>query len=126
MPLTFNNVDSHLGITLDNCYGLISRYEGDMTTLTIYVAIYANKQAYEQGRSSVSTERILIQVSELAKTNIFAYIYDALLSAQSLTKYELTVIEYPFSMVPTLTDPAVTPDPNDLSAGGSSPNSEES
>lgn len=124
MPLNFNNVESELGLTLSNCYTVISRYEGDMNYLTITVTMYASKEAYELGKKAVATDSITIKVSELAKTNIFAYIYDALISSALLHKYAPSVIAWPFSMTPTVTDPEVTPDPNDLTVNDGTNGSE--
>lgn len=114
MPITFHNVQSDLGITVDNCYTVITNYQGDATQLALTVSIYANKEAFEIGKRPVATEMITILISELAKSNIFAYLYDAILTSPLLSHYEPSVIEYPFSVTPTLSDPSVTPDPNDL------------
>lgn len=125
MPIKFNNVESDLGITISESYVLITRYEGDMSNLILWISLYTSKSAFESGHRPITTEMLHIAVSELAKSNIFAYLYDNILTAPLFQQYTPTVIELPFTLPPTIVDPTVTPDPNDLSAGGDTSGSEE-
>lgn len=107
MPLKFNNVNSRTGINVDNCFAVISRYEGDMTSIRIAVDIYVNEEIYLQDMEPIGRETIQISISELAKSNIFSYIYDAVVNSPNLTQFSPSIRSYPFETEPTLHDPAV-------------------
>lgn len=104
MSIKFDNVLSDLGIILNDCYAMISNYHGNDTTINLEISIYANKDAYYNGNRPVIIESLFVNISDLAKSNIFSYLYDKVINADDFQKYSPVVIELPYGEQPTITD----------------------
>lgn len=107
MSIRFDNIESDIGLGKSDCYGVISRYEGDMNTLQLWVSIYATKAAMEAGHRPMAVETLTIAVSSLAKSNIFAYLYSNVLDNPAFAAFNPAIIELPYEEIPTIVDPEV-------------------